>query len=321
MFACIDDKHKVKVGEPNFPVASAERGRQVLVVTQTGFLAGDHDFTKFSITPSVVLLTDIPAEISGSWYVGQVYVIFKEGAFEPSSPVRHTTELMNILEKEAFNKPVLFLYSDGGPDHRVTYLSVKLSLVALYLKLDLDYLCAVRTAPYHSYRNPVERIMSILNLGLQAVALARAKMPDEMEAVATRCSSLKALRAVAQQKHDFISAVADSIAPVKILLSDIARRLELKGKKFQVFTAATTSELNSFWIALLAVDNEFKLAHSDKVSAKDMTSPFSQFFTHCCQQRHYFFDILKCGDISGVARGGPGRAWPTQSFPWPTQPG
>ena len=23
---------------------------------------------------------------------------------------------------------------------------------------------------------------------------------------------------------------------------------------------------------------------------------------------------------SGVARGGPGRAWPTQSFPWPTQP-
>lgn len=29
----------------------------------------------------------------------------------------------------------------------------------------MDYLCAARTAPYHSYRNPVERIMSILNLG------------------------------------------------------------------------------------------------------------------------------------------------------------
>ena len=100
----------------------------------------------------------------------------------------------------------------------------------------------MRTAPYHSYRNPVERIMSILNLGLQAVALARAKMPDEMEAVATRCSRLKALRAIAQQKPDFVSAVADSIAPVKIILSDIARRLELKGEKFQVFTAAAASE-------------------------------------------------------------------------------
>ena len=29
-------------------------------------LAGDHDFTKYSIVPSVVLLCDIPDEISGS---------------------------------------------------------------------------------------------------------------------------------------------------------------------------------------------------------------------------------------------------------------
>ena len=38
----------------------------------------------------------------------------------------------------------------------LTYLSVKLSLIVLFLKLELDYLCAARTAPYHSYRNPVE---------------------------------------------------------------------------------------------------------------------------------------------------------------------
>ena len=268
-FACIDDKHKVKIGEPNFPVASAERGHQVLVVSQS-HLAGDHDFTKFSITPSVVLLTEIPTELSGSWYDGQVLVLFKEGAFEPSSPVRHATELAKVLEEKAIDRPVLFLYSDGGPDHRVTYLSVKLSLIALYLKLNLDYLCVARTAPYHSYRNPVERIMSILNLGLQAVALAREKMPDEMEATATRCNSLKALRAVAEQKPDFVGSVVDSIAPVKILLSDVARRLELKQKKFKVFTAASAGELDAFWTALLAIDKEFRLNHSDKVSAKDL---------------------------------------------------
>ena len=28
---CIDDKHRLKVGEPGFPVAAAERGRKVLV--------------------------------------------------------------------------------------------------------------------------------------------------------------------------------------------------------------------------------------------------------------------------------------------------
>ena len=62
-----------------------------------------------------------------------------------------------------------------------------LSLICLFLKLDLDYLCAGRTAPYHSWRNPVERIMSILNLGLQCVGLARAEMPAEFEKEVKKC--------------------------------------------------------------------------------------------------------------------------------------
>ena len=79
----------------------------------------------------------------------------KEGAFEPSSPLRHVTEL----------------HCDGGPDHHLTYLSVKLSLISLFLKLDLDFLCACRTTPYHSWRNSTERVMSIVNLGLQCVGV------------------------------------------------------------------------------------------------------------------------------------------------------
>ena len=39
--------------------------------------------------------------------------------------------------------------------------------------------------------------MSILNLGLQSVALARKEMAEEMEAEAKKCNSLKALRAIA----------------------------------------------------------------------------------------------------------------------------
>ncbi len=30
-FVCLDDKHRIKVGEPDYPVAAAERGRQVIV--------------------------------------------------------------------------------------------------------------------------------------------------------------------------------------------------------------------------------------------------------------------------------------------------
>ena len=93
-----------------------------------------------------------------------------------SSSIRHATELHSLLSEKASSDSVLFVFSDGGPDHQVTYLSVKLFLICLFLELDLDYLCAARTAPYHSFRNPAERIMLILNLGLQSVGLARASM-------------------------------------------------------------------------------------------------------------------------------------------------
>ena len=195
IFVCIDDKHRIKVGEPDAPVSSAERGRHVIVHSGTSLQSSDHDFTTFSIIPSVILLCEIPSEISGSWYDGDVKVMFKEGAFEPSSPLRHSAELANTIFGQVITKPVLFIYSDGGPDHRVNYISVKIALIALFHKLDLDYLCAVRTAPYHSYRNPVERIMSIFNIGLQAIALARREMPQEMEAEVEKCNSMKALRA------------------------------------------------------------------------------------------------------------------------------
>ena len=35
MFISLDDKHRIKVGEPGFPVAVAERGRKVLVSRDT----------------------------------------------------------------------------------------------------------------------------------------------------------------------------------------------------------------------------------------------------------------------------------------------
>ena len=47
--------------------------------------------------------------------------------------LRHATELISILQKEDY-KPTV---SDGGPDHRVTFPSVKLSLVSLFWALDL----------------------------------------------------------------------------------------------------------------------------------------------------------------------------------------
>ena len=62
-----------------------------------------------------------------------------------------------------------------------------------------------------------------------------------------------------------------------------------------MFIAATPAETNDFWTALLSIDAHFPLAHSSKCSAKDLTSQLSKFVAHCCRERHYFFDVLKCG--------------------------
>ena len=225
-FLCIDDKHRAKVGEPGFPVAAAERGRKVIVAHDTSFEVGDHDFTKFSLIPSVVLRVDIPEDVSESWYHGQVTITLKDAAFEPSSPMQHTTEL--LLEGDA--KPILFLYSDGGPDHRVTYISVQTALIALFRSLDLDYLCAACTAPCHSWRNPVERVMSTLNLGMQCVGLMRRQGSAKYEEEAKKCKSLADLRKAKQSYPAFQEESLDSMAPVKILLADLFQRLELKKK-------------------------------------------------------------------------------------------
>ena len=175
MLLFMDDKHRCKVGEPGYPVAAVERGKRVIVnASGKRFSVVDHDFTRFSIIPSVILLCDVPSSVDESFYRGQVFVSIKDAIFQPSNPLRHCTELSKLLTQKSLKSPILIMYTDGGPDHNNTFLSVQLSLIALFLKHDLDMIIAVRTAPHQSWKNPCERVNCILNLGLQAVGLMRA---------------------------------------------------------------------------------------------------------------------------------------------------
>ena len=82
------------------------------------------------------------------------------------------------------------LYTDGGPDHRLTYTSVKLAHIALFKDLDLDMLIALRTAPCNSYANPVERIMSTVNIGLQGIGVMRTAGSQAFEEALSESLSL-----------------------------------------------------------------------------------------------------------------------------------
>lgn len=151
---CVDNKAKVDFGEPGLAVASGVRGKQSIVPVNSLLSTMDHDFcSKGSLTPSVCLKVQIPKTIEESFYRGTVTVSYEDSTFQASNPWRHAYEMEQIIRNNNNETiaPVLMIYSDGGPDHRVTYHAVKLALIVLFKKLDLDMLIAGRTAPGHSW--------------------------------------------------------------------------------------------------------------------------------------------------------------------------
>lgn len=75
-----------------------------------------------------------------------------------SSPICHSTEITGIVHKyfssngHSAEKPVFIIVSDGGPDHRVTCLSVKVTMIALFQALNLDMLVCARMCPHQSWQ-------------------------------------------------------------------------------------------------------------------------------------------------------------------------
>ena len=55
---------------------------QVLVGLNETFQVADHDFSKASFTPSVVLDVSIPEKVTDSWYEGEVTVTLKDAVFQ-----------------------------------------------------------------------------------------------------------------------------------------------------------------------------------------------------------------------------------------------
>ena len=232
-YVFLDDKHHCKIGEPGLPVAAIDRGKRVIVSLDKKFAVADHDHTKCSIIPSVILSCTIPNSLDDSFYRGRVYVGIKDAVFEPSSPLRHATELHSVLKsQDEISKPILLIYSDGGPDHNLTFLATQISYICLFLNMDLDFLSAVRTPPYHSWKNPVERIMSIINVALESVGLMRQTMGEDFEKLISNANSMKDIREVATANASLKSALLESLEPVKCLISGLIVKLKLKDDNF-----------------------------------------------------------------------------------------
>jgi hypothetical protein len=226
-FLCIDDKAKVDFGEPGVAVTTGVRGAKSIVPVTSTLGALDHDMqSKGSLTPSVCLEVDIPDDDS-SFYRGAVHVSYKDSIFQASSPWRHSAEMAKMLQDKGEVPVCLMLYSEGGPDHRITYHAVKLLFIVLFKKLHLDFLAAGRTAPGHRWLSPAERIMSILYRALQIVALMREESRSEVEQALRGANSMSEIRNKAAKNAHLKTAWI-------ILLEERTSKLTLKEKPFAV---------------------------------------------------------------------------------------
>ncbi|CAB4425839.1 unnamed protein product [Rhizophagus irregularis] len=251
----LDDKHRCKVGEPGFPVAAVEEERKSYVT----------------------MICNIPESINDNFYEGKIHIGIKDPIFQPSSPLCHATELYHILlEEELVEKPVLCLYTDGGPDHHCTYTRVQLSYICLFIALDFDYFVAVRTPPQYSWKNPVERVMSILNLGLQSIGLMRTEMNNESERLMSKCGTMNEICKIAEENPTLNIDLAASLqAPINLVRSVFTVSF-FKMSLFRTFTAASKAEMERFWETIELVDDS--VTNEDRTAEHIKQKPLLQKF-------------------------------------------
>ena len=131
-------------------------------------------------------------------------------------------QMVKVLKMAGAKPEVLLLYTDGGPDHNVKFVTVRLGLIAIFIACDLDFLVAARTCPQQSWRNCVEKIMSILNLAMYGVALVRDELqPSDIPGTTEKqdnealCKaaggSMAALRKAAQGNVNFKVACMEAL--------------------------------------------------------------------------------------------------------------
>jgi hypothetical protein len=88
----VDDKAAVSVGEPGVPCRSNTRKMYASIVVDADVgkaSAGDHDFHRASVRPSMTLFMTTQLVSRDSWRTGKVTCSLKDCATQRSSPMRH----------------------------------------------------------------------------------------------------------------------------------------------------------------------------------------------------------------------------------------
>ena len=145
----------------------------------------------------------------------------------------------------------MYVYSEGGPERKTYNLSVQKSYITLFLQHNFEGILIARTAANLSYRNPVEIVHSIANLGLQSIGLMRKPMSKNLEKLMHNTNSNDEIRRLYDAKESLRKELAESLDQPKRLLEHVFKSLVLKGKQFEIFQAASNEKIYVYKEVLL----------------------------------------------------------------------
>ena len=220
----------------------------------------------------------------------------RDAIFSPSSALKHYQEVIDILDKTRQIQPILALFTDGGPDHRPTLLSVQLALIALFRRLNLDMLIAARTDPGHSFVNLVERIMSLLNIALYGVALERSKMSEQFESVLRRCNSMSEIRNTAASNPGMEEKLCKILAEPARVVSDRFSQLCLKGEQLTSVQGSTIpEEITDLFRSVKEIDPDVEISDTTQ-KALSKFEWLKRFLNTHTIRHHYIFQVKKCAN-------------------------
>ncbi|CAB4375468.1 unnamed protein product [Rhizophagus irregularis] len=155
----------------------------------------------------------------------------------------------------------------------------------------------VRTAPHHSWCNPAERIMSVINYGLQGVAIEREKMPEEFEDEFEALRTLEDIREKAKDNPCLKVELEKCIVTVQELLRERTEHLVWKNEAFKTENPASDLEINEMFENILRIDSTLIKDETTQQQLRKHKLLVEFIKTHC-QERAYSFQIKKCNQTS-----------------------
>eukprot|EP00966_Prymnesium_polylepis_P092976 2152481-Prymnesium_polylepis.1 len=258
------------------------------------------------------------SDVNQSWRRGPLAVRLYDSTFQGASAFRNSAEMLTTihltcsfgasggapaLPASPIAKLIMIVKrTDGGPEQNMKNGSVQLADIALQRTSGADLLLHSRPAPDESFLNDVEGTMPVFNLGLQHVALERARMDPKWEELFKNAGSMRAAREVvkaledADERRAATAAWAESIGwPIK-LVEERFSRLVYCNENVRVLPPATTAEIKAQHAALKEIDPTWE-PHMTTQAALSKCSQLQEYFkTHILQQHKYLFIPAKCGD-------------------------